>query len=101
MKTAASQLRASNTLVILLNGIGPTSRRLNPLAARGRPMKRSWITSFAALAAAMSLSACTNMRGPPPPPVAAVAAPSLYQRLCGQPALVAVGDDARGHIGRG
>ena len=61
-------------------------------------MKRSWITSFAALAAAMSLSACTNMMAPPPPPVAAVAAPSLYQRLGGQPAIVAVVDDAVGNI---
>src|SRR3954470_18739770 len=104
MKTAASQLRASNTGVILPNGIGPTSRRLNPLAARGRPMKRSWITSFAALAAAMSLSACANMMAPPPPPpppMAAVPAPppaSLYQRLGGQPAIVAVIDDFVGNV---
>jgi hemoglobin len=69
-------------------------------------MKRSWITSFAALAAAMSLSACANMMAPPPPPpppMAAVPAPpppaaSLYQRLGGQPAIVAVIDDFVGNV---
>src|SRR5438045_2423358 len=101
MKIAASQLRAREALVILPAGIGPNSHRLRPLAERGRPMKRSWITSFAALAAAISLSACANMMAPappPPPPGAAVPmapppAASLYQRLGGQPAIVAVVKD--------
>ena len=70
-------------------------------------MKRSWITSFAALAAAMSLAACTNMLAPapppPPPPVAAVPAPPppnapLFQRLGGEPAIVAVIDDFVGNV---
>ena len=64
-------------------------------------MKRSWITSFAAVAAAMSLSACANMMAPPPPPPPPVAAvpvappptASLYQRLGGQAAIVAVVKD--------
>jgi len=64
-------------------------------------MKRSWITSFAAVAAAMSLSACANMMAPPPPPpppVAAVPAPpppqaTLFQRLGGLPAIQAVVKD--------
>jgi hemoglobin len=64
-------------------------------------MKRSWTTSFAALAAAMSLAACTNMMapGPPPPPpapVAAVPGPppagTLYAQLGGEPAINAVID---------
>lgn len=61
-------------------------------------MKRSWTTSFAALAAAMSLAACTNMMapGPPPPPAPAMAAPApagtLYQQLGGEPAINAVID---------
>src|ERR1051325_9102206 len=101
MKNRASQLRAAEALVILPDGIGPNSRRLSPLAKRGRPMKRSWITSFAAVAAAMSLSACANMMAPapppPPPPVAAVPAPpppqaTLFQRLGGAPAVPAGGD---------
>lgn len=59
-------------------------------------MKRSWMTSFAALAAAMSLAACANMAPPPPPPppVAAMPGPpaTLYQQLGGQPAIVATVD---------
>jgi hemoglobin len=54
-------------------------------------MKRSWMMSFAVLAAAMSLAACANMGAPPPPPVAAAPA-TLYQRLGGQPAIVATVD---------
>jgi hemoglobin len=59
-------------------------------------MKRSWITSFAGLAAAMSLAACANMGPPPPPPppiaVAPAPAATLYQQLGGQPAVVAAVD---------
>jgi hemoglobin len=59
-------------------------------------MKRSWMTSFAALAAAMSLAACTNMMAPapaPPPPPVAAAPATLYQQLGGQPAIEAVVKD--------
>lgn len=56
-------------------------------------MKRFWITSFAALAAATSLAACTNMvMAPPPPPPMAAPAATLYQQLGGQPAVVAAVD---------
>src|SRR5260221_3866977 len=58
-------------------------------------MKRSWMTSFAALAAAMSLAACTNMMAPAPAPPPAAAAPpgTLFQQLGGLPAIQAVVKD--------
>ena len=59
-------------------------------------MKRSWMMSFAALAAATSLAACANMGPPPPPPpppMAAAPPATLYQQLGGQPAIEAVVKD--------
>lgn len=64
-------------------------------------MTRSFTIRLAAIGLALGLSACANMMSPPPgappipPPAAAMppAPPTLYQRLGGQPAIVAVVDD--------
>jgi hemoglobin len=68
-------------------------------------MNRSWTIKLATIALALGLSACANMMAPPPgppppPPMAAAPAPppSLYQRLGGQPAIVAVVDDFVGRV---
>ena len=69
-------------------------------------MKGSYTISFAVIALALAVAACTPnpMGGPPVGPVVAAppppppAPPSLYQRLGGQPAIVAVVDDFVGRV---
>ena len=70
----------------------------------GRRMKSAFTIRLATIGLALVLTACANMApppaAPPPPPVAVAPAapPSLYQRLGGQPAIVAVVDDFVGRV---
>lgn len=69
-------------------------------------MKGSYTIRLAVIALALAVAACAPnpMGGPPIAPVAAAppppppAPPSLYQRLGGQPAIVAVVDDFVGRV---
>ena len=69
-------------------------------------MKLAWMLRLAGAALVISMAACMAPpppAPPPPPPPAAMApapmpAASLYQRLGGQPAIVAVIDDFVGNV---
>ena len=58
-----------------------------------RPM--SWLRLVVVFGSILAAAACAPMGAPPPPaaPAAPPAPPSLYQRLGGQPAIVAAVDD--------